>query len=365
MRLIATKHLQPATELGRSIYNDNGQVLIRQGVKLTQRMIDRLIDYGITYVYIRDGLTEDLTSQYPISEELRMTAVHTIKESFSKVADEDNLDHGYLVKASGKKIKGVVQTLLTEMKGQKEVISLLSDVITYDDYIFTHSLNVSMYALALGSEMNLPNRKLEEIGIGAILHDIGKTSVPRHILLKPDKLEEHEFEQIKKHTEAGFEALRKSESIPLVAAHCAYQHHERLNGSGYPRGITGEDIHLYGKILAIADVFDAVTSNRAYRSAMLPHEGLEILYAGADELFDKKMVEAFRRCIAIYPNGLTVELSDGRKGIVTEQNQGLCDRPFVRIFLEANGQSPERYYEADLAKELNVVVTKCDTTYAS
>ncbi|PAF17147.1 hypothetical protein CHH61_23915, partial [Shouchella clausii] len=90
------------------------------------------------------------------------------------------------------------------------------------------------------------------------------------------------------------------ETIPLLVAHCAFQHHERLNGSGYPRGLQGNEIHDFGKIIAIADVFDAVTSNRIYRQAMLPHEGLEVLYAGAGKLFDKKVIEVFRQAVAVY-----------------------------------------------------------------
>ena len=118
------------------------------------------------------------------------------------------------------------------------------------------------------------------IGLGSMLHDIGKIAVSKEILLKPGKLTEEEFQVIKTHTTEGFEMLRNSYSVPLLVAHCAFQHHERLDGSGYPRGIKSKDIHDYAKVIAVADVFDAVTSNRVYRSAMLPHEGLEMLYAG-------------------------------------------------------------------------------------
>jgi putative nucleotidyltransferase with HDIG domain len=239
---------------------------------------------------------------------------------------------------------------------------LLADVYAYDHYIFTHSLNVTMYTLAIGMKLNLPEKDLEILGLGAILHDVGKMKIPEQILLKPDRLSQEEYEEIKKHAEEGFQILRKIPTVSLVVAHCAYQHHERLDGSGYPRGIKDKEIHFFGKIIAVADVFDAVTSNRVYRKALLPHEGLEILYSGSGTLFDQKIIEAFRQAVAVYPSGITVELNDGRKGIVSQQNVGLSDRPIIRI-LEEKGIEVNCPYELDLKNELDILITACDTTF--
>ncbi len=364
MRLVSTFSLSNGDELSKPIYNDKGQILIHEGVPLTQRMINRLTEIGVTYVYIEDEVTDDIESNSPISDRVRIEAVNTIKNTFDTMSGSEDVANSFIFDKTGEKMVDIVRHILSEVQGHNEVISLLSDVFTYDDYIFTHSLNVTIYSLALGTELGLPSKKLEELGYGAMLHDVGKVFVPREVLLKPGKLSDDEFQQIQEHAEAGFNMLRKMPTVPLVAAHCAFQHHERLDGSGYPRGITEKDIHLYAKILGIADVFDAVTSNRVYRDAMLPHEGLEILYAGAGTLFDQKMIQAFRKSVAAYPNGLTVVLSDGRKGIVSRQNKHVSDRPFVRI-LEENGRELTEYYEIDLSKELNVVVTECDTTLFS
>ncbi|MCA0971752.1 HD-GYP domain-containing protein [Halobacillus litoralis] len=360
MRLALTHSLEAGDRLGKTIYNENGKILLRQGVTLTDRMIGRLSEFHITYVYIEDPDTDDIESHYPITEELRTSAVQSIKKSFATAQDSDTMKKGFVFDKSANEMTSIVRSIMDELRNHKEAISLLSDVFTYDDYIFTHSLNVTMYALALGKQLQLPYSKLEQLGIGAILHDVGKMMVPRDVLLKPGRLSNSEFELIKTHAEAGFELLRSSSQIPLVAAHCAFQHHERMDGSGYPRGLAGDEIHYFGKILAVADVFDAVTSNRVYRAAMLPHEGLEILYSGAGTLFDQEMVEAFRKCIAIYPNGLSVELNDGRKGIVVSQNPALCDRPIIRIF-EEDGYEIEQKYDIDLSEQLSVVVKNCDT----
>lgn len=364
MRLISTETLAPGVKLSRAVYNETGQVLINNGIPLTPRMIDRLAEFDITFVYIEDEKTADIETSYPISEELRQKALKTISNTFDNILKEEFVKRSLIIERTGKEMMNVVRNIIEELKGNKEVISLLSDVFTYDDYIFTHSLNVTIYSIALATELKLKPKQIEQIGLGAMLHDVGKIFVPREVLLKPGKLTNEEYDAIKKHTEDGFNMLRSTSTIPLVAAHCAYQHHERLDGSGYPRGIKEAEIHLFAKIIGVADVFDAVTSNRVYRSAMLPHEGLEILYSGVGKLFDKELVEAFRKSVAVYPNGLTVELSDGRKGVVSIQHPHVCDRPTIRI-LEDGDLQVATPYELDLIKHLNVVITACDTTLMS
>ncbi|MFE8702330.1 HD-GYP domain-containing protein [Cytobacillus sp. FJAT-54145] len=361
MRLVATEFVEPGSILGKAILNDKGQVLLNEGVELGEKVIQRLQEKGISYIYIKDEATADISFKSAISEELRKEAMNTIESTFAQVQKESSISSSFVIEKASQRFTEVIRHLLSEIKNNRDLLTLLSDVYTYDNYIFTHSLNVTMYSLAIGMELQLRPRELELLGLGAILHDVGKMKIPAEILLKPGKLTEEEFFEVKKHPEEGFNILRNVQTISLLVAHCAYQHHERMNGSGYPRGIKGADIHEYGRIIAVADVFDAVTSNRVYRRAMLPHDGLEILFAGVGSLFDQKVVEAFRRAVAIYPVGITVELNDGRKGVVSKQNVGVSDRPFVRI-LEENGQTVEPY-ELDMCAELTVVITGCDTTF--
>ena len=361
MILVSTNSLKPGKKLAKSVFNDNGQTLISEGVPLTERMIKRLNELGITFVYIQDGRTNDIEPSQPISSKLRSMAIETIENMFVEFQNEKTLSKSFVVEKTTRHLTKLIRSVLFEVKNSKELITLLSDVYTYDNYIFTHSLHVTLYTLAIGSELKLTEKQLEILGLGAILHDVGKMNVPVEILLKPGRLTDDEYIEVKRHTEYGFQLLRNVSTVPLVAAHCAYQHHERIDGSGYPRGITGEEIHHFAKVLAVADVFDAVTSNRVYRRAMLPHEGLEILYSGVGTLFDTKIVEAFRRAVVIYPVGLTVYLNDGRKGVVSKQNQGLSERPVIRI-LEENEQELEIPYEVDLKLKLDLIISKCDTT---
>lgn len=362
MRLISVNSLQAGVCLAKPVYNEHGSTLINKGISLTARMIERLDSLGISYVYIEDGRIEHIGVSDSISEKLRREAISFVESSFNRIVNESKQQQSFLLEKSMKGVVSLVRNFIRELKQNANVLNLLTDIYIYDDYVYSHSVNVTMYALALGMELKLSDNDLETLGIGALLHDVGKVSISPDILDKPGKLTVEEFEEIKKHAEYGFELLRKVPTLSLLVAHCAYQHHERLDGSGYPRGLKGSHIHLFGKILAIADVYDAVTSHRVYRKAMLPHEGLEILYAGAGTLFDKQMVESFRKAVAVYPVGLGVVLSDGRKGVVSRQNQEMSDRPHVTILEHLNGEKLQTPYEIDLMKELHIVITECDTT---
>ncbi len=363
MRLVTTKSLKENDILSKPIFHENGNILVQAGVQLSQRIIHRLIELGIGFVYIDDPITQDIEIKNVISDETRYKAIATIKKEFSEIANHYVIGNTLNTMYLSKHFSTLIEQILTEVKHSDGVISILSDVYCYDSYIFTHSLNVTIYTIGLAMQLKFTEKQLFEIGLGAILHDVGKLMISKDILMKKGRLTDDEFEIIKGHTVAGFDILRKAPNISLLSAHCAFQHHERINGSGYPQGISGDNIHPYAKILAIADVFDAVTSNRVYRRAMLPHEGLEILYAGVGTLFEQNIVELFSKTIAIYPIGLTVYLNDGRKGIVAKQNKYFSMRPVIRIF-EEHGVKVEPY-ELDLLKNQSVAIVECEARLAT
>ncbi|RLQ96544.1 HD-GYP domain-containing protein [Falsibacillus albus] len=359
MRLISTRSLNPGMILASAVYNQKGQVLLHENVELKAGLINRLMELDVKYVYIEDPLSNGIEVKDSVSLELRQKAIQTVESTFYGLKSQSLSEKSFLLDKNSRLFKDIISNLLEEIKNNKDLLTILTDVFTYDSYIFHHSFNVTLYTLAVGMELGLTQQKLETLGLGAILHDVGKMMIPEEILLKPGKLTEFEFEKVKKHADFGFDILRQLHTVPLIVAHCAFQHHERLDGSGYPRGIKGNDMHEYAKIIAVADVFDAVTSNRVYRGAMLPHEGLEVLYAGAGTLYDTAVVDAFRRSVAIYPTGMTVVLNDGRKGIVASQNAGLTERPIVRI-IEEEGSQLTKPYEVDLKVNLDLVIQDCE-----
>lgn len=356
MRLLSAKHIRPGFELAKPIFDEHGRILIQKNIKLTERMINRLHQFGIAYVFIRDEDTDDIVINHPIADEQRIEAIQKIKHTFSSLKKEDLIHNNYLLENIAYRLNDLVVDLAKGLNENKDVLQYLTDLLIIDDYVYAHSLNVTMYTLALAKQLNMKNAQLKELGLGAILHDIGKLAIPDAILNKKEKLTEGEYEIIQTHTEHGFNMLRKSSGVPLTVAHCAYQHHERLDGSGYPRGIKDKELHFYAKVIGVTDVFDAVTSNRVYRDALLPHEGLEILYTGSGTKFEQPIVEAFRKTIALYPNGITVRLNDGREAVVAQQNLHMLHRPIVRVIKE-NG-SKRSPYDLDLTEVLDVMIIK-------
>lgn len=356
MKLAAANSIKPGATLARTIYSEHGSVLLVKGVKISRTMLDRLINQGITYVFIDDELTKDIYVEPVISEKTRSRASKTIEDTFLNISRNGLSEtKSYLLNDKKDEFGEIADELINSIMSYGKSISLLADIYVSDNYIFQHSLNVAIYATSIGLKLKMPSEKLSELAVGAMLHDVGKIFIDPDILNKTGPLTEEEYTIMKTHAEIGYNYLRTQREYPAVIAHCAYQHHERLDGTGYPRGLKGTEIITPAKIIAIADVFDAVTSNRVYRKAMLPHEGLEMIYAGAASIFDTTMVEAFRKSIIAYPEGLFVVLSDGSEGVVIRQNKHLCDRPVIRIIKE-NGEPLDIPYEIDLGTKMNLTI---------
>ncbi|WP_088104000.1 HD-GYP domain-containing protein [Halalkalibacter urbisdiaboli] len=364
MRLVATKSVEPGTKLGKPIFNDNGQVLLFEGVELTERVLERLLNLGISFIYIYDERTEDIVVEDVITDETRHKAIKFIKREFQSISNDLKLNMSINCDYLSRNFSEVVKSILSDIKQKEDALALLSDVYVYDNYIFTHSLNVTVYTLALAVEVGFTEKQLMEIGLGALLHDVGKMAIPSEILNKPGRLTREEFDVIKTHPKVGFDMLKNLPNISLVTAHCALQHHERMDGTGYPQGLTNESIHLYAKLIGIADVFDAVTSHRVYRRPMLPHEALELLYSGVNTQFDKRLVEAFSRAVAVYPVGVTVTLNDEREAIVIKQNKQLSSRPVVRVISE-KGKKLESSYDINLMQQINITIVEIESTQAA
>ncbi|MGO4529350.1 HD-GYP domain-containing protein [Paenibacillus sp. 2TAF8] len=354
MRLVHINLLQPGMKLGKRIYSEEGLVLLSEDVELTSRLIGRLKDLGIGYVYIQDAATEDIIVPDMLQEETKRRALVEIKQQFqhmSGLKSKNRITH------FGKALSGVMNSILEDIGSQKEAMIMLMDMNSSDFDLYNHSLNVCVYTLVLGVASGYTRQQLMEIGLGALLHDIGKTQISSDILHKPSRLSDEEYKIIQQHTTYGHRILKDEPGIPLLAAHCALQHHERIDGSGYPFGLKGNEIHEYAKWIALADSYDAMTTNRVYRQALLPHQAVEVLYTGSGTLYEQWMLEQFRDCVAIYPVGISVTLSTGEVGVVAAIQPRVPQRPLIRVIKDAEGQVLSAPYEINLATKLSVMIT--------
>ncbi|MFW6015951.1 MAG: HD-GYP domain-containing protein, partial [bacterium] len=285
-----------------------------------------------------------------VRDETRRKGMDVVKSTFEKILVNKDINI--------KEIKDIILEIIDDIFNFDSIIANLIDIQSYSSYTFKHSVNVAVISILIGKLLNYNMDKLIDLGIGGLLHDIGKILLPQEILKKPGKLNYEEYKILKEHPRLGFEYIKKYESISPRARNIVLLHHERLDGSGYPKGISGDEIHDFARIGAIADVYDALSSDRIYRKSWSISDIIEFLIANVNTKFDFKFVEIFIRNIAIYPNGMTVVLSDGKKAIVKEQNKGYPLRPVVLPIEDSTGASFDNFELLNLLEELDIIIVE-------
>ncbi|MFD0586395.1 HD-GYP domain-containing protein [Paenibacillus sp. GCM10027627] len=356
MRLLPISQCEPGMKLAKKIFSEDGIVLLGKHMELTARLIARLEQCGVQYVYIEDARTEDIQAPTLISEDTFRMAIKEIRTSFRDMMDRPRNKKGVTYPYIAQPFRKLMSSIIDDLSNHKEAMIMLMNMGTVDHYLFQHSLNVCVYTTLLGMANGYSRDEVMTLGMGALLHDIGKTQISTDVLKKPGSLSTDEFELMKGHAQIGFEMLKDEPNLPLIVAHCAFQHHERLDGSGYPRGIKGNEIHDYAKWIGLVDSYDAMTTNRVYRSPILPHDAMERLYAGTGTLYEQRMLQLFRDKVAIYPIGITVTLQTGEKGVVVDLNYSYPHRPIVRVLYNEAGEELKIPYEVDLSKQLTVMI---------
>lgn len=216
----------------------------------------------------------------------------------------------------------------------------LARLKTADDYTYMHSVAVCALMIALARQLQLSDDETREAGLAGLLHDIGKMAVPTAILNKPGRLTDDEFVSIKEHPSAGHAMLLEAKGVSQIALDVCLHHHEKVDGSGYPDGLTGDQISLYAKMGAVCDVYDAITSNRPYKAGWCPAESLKKMSEWSRGHFDEAVFQAFVRSIGIYPVGTLVKMMSGRLGVVVEQQVGKSLLlPKVRVFFSTKSMT--------------------------
>ncbi|KJR48872.1 response regulator receiver modulated metal dependent phosphohydrolase [Desulfosporosinus sp. I2] len=352
MRLVNTRYVQEGSVLARPVINSSGRVLLQSGVRVTASYINRLILMGYDVLFIQDDRLEDVEFHLAITSQTREVAYKTIKNVSSYI--ESGLE-GSLVVAN---VRSSVQHMINDLLFSTDILGNLSEIQGYDDYTYHHSVNTTIIALILGIASGYSEQKLIELGMGVLMHDIGKIKIPERILNKKTPLTEEEFGEIKRHTINGFDILRKNNDFSLLSAHIAFQHQEKWNGAGYPRGLKGSEIHEYGRLAAVADVYEALTSKRVYRKAMETNDAYEYIISQGNIHFEPRILEVFKKNISVYPTGSGIVLSNNQRGNVVKQNRAFPNRPFVRVFYENEQplQIPIDYNLADYPSLMIIAV---------
>lgn len=358
MRRIHISMVRAGERLARPIMRENGSVLLGSGVELSERFIARLREMGVDVVYVEDGQTEDIVPAEAIRDETRRQAVETIYKTVGSLMDNPVNKGRAIAPDLGRTFRAVFGEIIQDLVSREDVMVSLTNIHVTDAYLFNHSVNVAILAGIMGMAKGYNRSQIEDLGIGALLFDIGMTKVPKELLAKTSPLSPEERVIVEKHAVDGFNILRTQHDISLLSAHCALQHHERFDGSGYPRGLKGSEIHEYAQIVAIADVYDALTSPRSYRDRHTPAEAIEFLFGSGGGAFDLSLIRLFCRHISIYPIATTVMLNTGQIGVVSANNPLAVHRPTVRILREADGTPAVTPYEVDLSVDLQLMIVK-------
>lgn len=338
--------------------------------------IAKIVEAGIHHVYIdpTQGIdVDDAPTHHEVERQLEeeMAQVAAQPALERKVSASEEMGRAKKIHAEANKIihnimqdirlgeqvklervEPVVEKLTDSILRNGNALLSLCQVKNKDDYTFQHSVSVCALHVSFCRAVGMDAATIHLAGIGGLLHDIGKVKVPGEILNKPGRLEENEFAIMKSHVVESKKILDLTPGITETSIQVAHEHHERHDGSGYPRGIKGNDISQMGRMAAICDVYDAITSDRVYHKGMAPHEALRKIFEWSKFHFDPELVQQFLRTIGIYPVGTLVMLQSGRIGVVLEQSTGNLLQPKLRVFYDAKRRQYLPPQELDLSRPL-------------
>ena len=298
-----------------------------------------------------EEFTEDIEPVEVIGPAIRQQANSMVFEMYN---DQELVQDNNKVKELRRLSRDIVIDILHM---QKDATIEFPEIKTYQNYLYLHSVNVSVLSVLLGFKLGLGDASLEDLALGALLHDIGKVEIPLSILDKQSSLNEAEYEVIKEHPRNGFNILRNSLYIKPRSFTVALQHHETCDGSGYPSGRKGEEIHIFSRIAVVADIFDALTTDRPYKQRWSFEKTISYLLDITKKL-DSKVLDEFLKVFPMYPLGTVVILSNNETGIVFAQNKQDLRKPQVRIIKDAKGREipKENTYEINLREHADIKI---------
>lgn len=349
--------------------------MVSQFAIKNEEMIRKIADAGIKQVYIDTGRGKDL-EQAPTLSEVNAALnkeladeVGTTNEAHAPVEMGAEINKA---RSIYREASGIIKTLMEDIRLGKQVevesISPIAESImgsifrnphaltsvtrlkSKDEYTFMHSVSVAGLMVSFARSQGMSQDDIFEITKGALLHDIGKIMVPEEVLNKPGKLTDEEFEIMKSHVVHSREILLETPGITCTCMDAVCMHHERIDGTGYPLGLKGEEINTVGQMSAVVDVYDALTSVRVYKGAWEPTLTLKKMLEWSPDHFTTDLIQQFIRCLGIYPVGSLVELESGRIGIVTEQGDNLL-RPKLRLIYHAKKGHYIKVSDLNLEKE--------------
>ena len=315
-----------------AVFSEQGNKLLGEGVFVDEKVLKKLVNHNIDYVYVIEALTEDVSQLSIVEEKKILDSILVVKDVFVDVMESERMGiRATIPQEHIKLVEDIIEELMKELENAKDILYTVVDLINADMYTYRHSVHVAILSIITAKALNYTRVDIKNIALGALLHDIGKMRVDMSLILKPGKLTPDENKEVQKHAEYGYELLEAVLGLPYTTRQIIRLHHEKLDGSGYPLGLHGIEIPEYVRIVTVCDMYDAMTTDRVYRSKMPIYRAIDILMKEAVSKIDSSVYGVMMRNIAVYPIGTGVILSDGSIGVVTSYKNLKPTRPCIRI----------------------------------
>jgi len=365
LKKIATENLKPGmyvtniTQQGLSLHEHE-----REGRVPDQKTVDTLLKRGVKELYIDtemgddsphalpmevtdkklDGEIKVIANTEPKTRDIKSTSLNKELEKATRLHHEalDLVNHAMTSAKSGHAVditpfEDMADNFMDSVVRNQNALSCLSRIRKKDNYLMEHSVNVAVLMSILGKHLQLDRAYLHQCVTGALLHDIGKILIPDTVLHKPDKLTDEEYEVIKKHASYSKKILQRNAKFSQVSINVAAQHHERLDGQGYPLGLSGDEISEEARMASVVDIYDAITADRVYHKGMTPSNALKRMLEWCGPHLDTKYVHSFIKAIGVYPVGSFVKLSNQMGAVVIEENADSL-KPVVKVIYDLNNK---------------------------
>lgn len=343
--------LEPGMILGKDLDSSLGNMLLKKGYVLDRNLINRLSELHVEYVYILESIDDSKPKEIkdtfstqksiPYNEEVYTNYYKESLNIMSQVAHDIRLGKTLEINT----VRDIMNGLLEQVFAKNNILYCLNLIKNFDDYTYTHCINVCLLATTLGKWLALSDKDLNQLAYSAIFHDLGKYKIPPEVLNKPAKLTPEEFELIKQHPVFGYEIVKNIPGLSPEVPLGVLMHHEKENGNGYPLGIQGNQIHLFAKIICVADIYDALTSDRVYHKKISPFKAAEMISRESFFSVDPDIAATFLNNISTFYVGCTVILNTNEKGKVIYLYPNKPTRPLIEL---------ETGEYVDLTKEENL-----------
>lgn len=353
MRLVNIGDVEVGSVIAKPVYDSKLSLLINKGAKLSELLLKKLVQADIRHLYIEDEISKGIELDPMISDEIKLQAFVIMKRFYESQMVKQDQNVEAIRESSIRELKDIVDDIITEIYSKNEQKYYSTELMGAEMYHYNHAVEVMILSLLIGRKMGLDREKLLKLGMGAILADIGKARVPQDILNKKGKLEPEEFDEMKRHVDYSYAILKDLVGLSSLSRQIVLLHHEKLDGSGYPNGFTGEQIPLLVRIATVCDIFSAIVADRTYNNRISVDTAIEILRGAAPTKIDQDVFMTLLQVIDIYPPGTLVELGNGQVGIVIQSNTNSPTRPILRII-----EKDEQHHEIDLMQELTLFIKK-------